>query len=205
MKREQLIYALCAGVDDKTVHLSKNDVPMICHVPQVAPFAYLHVLHAGIDIQAIYAYEREEGVRFPSEVVGYLQEFNGLSLFSGALHLNGLRRGMIKREIGVRLPFDMRDDNQVGSVRDAHDHDFVIGGYKYDGSLLFLEGDNQQVLRRRADKRVVLNRWSDVSSMLEMEVERLSRLFGRDGYALDPDVPTTPVVAEAVLTINQSR
>ena len=69
---------------------------------------------------------------------------------------------------------------------------FFIGGYVWDGSLIYMTPDQRVHFCRRHDSQSLIS-WDSLHSMLISEIERLYTLFDSTGLQIDPSKPTTPV------------
>jgi hypothetical protein len=124
----------------------------------------------------------------------FLKTTNGLTLFSGALDLEGLRRDYSRR-VAIREPFDLGDPNLRERPRAAEPSWFIFGFYDADGSRAYFDPEGGHIYRSNRDMtRPRLNRWSNFDEFLAREVGRLAALFDDRGRPLEPSRPTAPEV-----------
>lgn len=166
-------------------------VELIGHIPHVAPEAYLHVLFPGIREGQINAIEHEIGRPLPAVYREFLSRFNGAWFYAYSLALNGLRFNYEREGDEAWQPFDMRVPNTFERPKSLEDDDVVFGGYRDDGSLLYIKASNGQVRRcaRRSGK--VFNTWDSFGEYLRGELKRLSALFDKGGHFISKTVRTT--------------
>jgi len=171
---------------------SENGAHMYGHVPHVAPEAWFHIVYPGLDDREIA--DIEGGLRRPIPL-GYrqlLRVTNGLTLFSGALDLEGRRRDYSRR-VSIRLPFDLADPNTHERPRAADPSWFIFGFYQSDGSRAWIDPRDGDVYRGNRDlTHPYLNQWPSLDDFLIAEVTRLSSHFDGFGRRLNPTRPTTP-------------
>lgn len=162
------------------------------HVPHVAPEAWFHQVFPPLSEADVVQLEREILRRaIPPAYRAFLTGCsNGLRLFSGSLSLYGLRRNYIRTGDAVWQPFAIETPNLYERPRDASNSCFFIGGYNWDGSRLYIEGE--EVFRCSRRSAEPLDRWEGFWDMLLRETERLSMLFDENGRERDSSVPTTP-------------
>lgn len=169
----------------------ENGTQLIGHVPHVAPEAWLHLVFAPLTDTEIRELEEKILKRaIPAVYKEFLTLSNGLSLFSGSLSLDGFRKNYIRTGDAVWQPFALETPNIYERPRDARDSCFFIGGYKRDGSMLFLE--NERAFRCARNSVTPLNEWKDFWEMLVSETARLCTLFDDRGRKIDPKGSTTP-------------
>ncbi len=172
-----------------------NGTELIGHVPHVAPQAWLHIIFAPLDHMQIQQVERDIGRKLPMEFREFLQKSNGLSLFSGALSLYGWRSNFNRSEDQAWQPFSIRTPNVSERPSDAHDSLVFIGGYRADGSRLYIDPRDSLVHRCSRDSAKPLTTWQDFDTMLASEVERLAAMFDQTGKKVDPRLSTAPADA----------
>lgn len=162
------------------------------HVPHVAREAWLHAVFPGLQTDQLKRLERKLRRPLPEEVEQFLRVANGLSLFSGALSLYGLRRDYTRNTESAWQPFDLEVPNVDERPHDAEVTHFFVGGYRADGSRLFVDPTDGMVYRRQRENARILNRWRGMADLLESEVVRLGWHFDSSGRRIDKAVPTTP-------------
>lgn len=174
----------------------KNGARLIGHVPSVAPDAWLHCIYAPLKIQSIKEIENRLDISLPISLVILYSFTNGMNLFSDSISIWGARENYIRTGDAVWQPYDLADFNLHNArPKDAKRSIIFIGGYNWDGSLLYFDAkapSPEVIYRCSRDSVKPLNRWVDVWTMLEEEIDRLSNLYGKDGLEVNPDTPTIP-------------
>ena len=69
---------------------------------------------------------------------------------------------------------------------------FSLGGYGWDGSLLYLDERSEVIHRCERDDAASLNSWPEFDAMLVQEYDCLAGMFDETGRRRDPERPTTP-------------
>lgn len=169
-----------------------NGTRLIGHVPHVAPEAYFHLIFAPITMAHINELQAKIGRSLPQDIVDFLLRVNGISLFSGSIFINGWRKNYVRQGDDAWPPFDMATRNTFERPKDAEDSYVFVGGYRQDGSLLYIDKASGCVYRCTRESSEPLNRWDTFAEMLLPEAERLSHLFDSEGRKLDPAVRTVP-------------
>jgi hypothetical protein len=165
---------------------------LLGHVPHVGPDAWLHVLYARLSEADLDELAARTGRRLPEQYRQLLRETNGLSLFSGALYISGLRRSYERKGDAVWQPFAIEEANVLERPADAKPDYVFIGGYKADGSRLFMAPDRPDVFRCERDSAVPLNKWKDLPHFLVSEAKRLATHFDESGRRIDAGTSTAP-------------
>lgn len=169
----------------------KDGTVLLGHIPHVAPEAFLHVLFAPTTEKEITSLEKQLKANIPSKYQAFLlKEYNGLIVFGQSLYLNGYRKNYDRTSKNI-YPFDLLTVNKFERPSDAEETDFFIGGYDWDGSLLYMKGEGSKIFRCSRENVEPLNSWTDLDSMLSKEIRRLSGFF-KDGKKKKEDQPTTP-------------
>jgi hypothetical protein len=163
------------------------------HMPWKAPQAYLHVFFRGVSGETLNNFMLNEGMLLPPHVHDYLMQFNGGSFFQGSLSLFGITNGTVSRDPMRRQPFDIRLYNKQSRPSNAKPDEFYIGGYDWDGSLIFVRENDSKVYRRDRKSGEIKNTWISFDQFLEQELMRIRQLVNRDGTWIDPNAPTCPL------------
>ena len=168
-----------------------NGTRLYGHVPHVAPEAWLHQVYAPIVEQDVISLEERIGLPIPSELRQFFQLANGVGLFSVSLSIYGKRTSYVRTGDDAWQPFCIVTANTLERPTHAKTSQLVVGGYRADGSLLFLDLEDGKVFRTKSRSKKVLNLWKDFWTLLLEETRRLSGLFDDKGHKLS-DGPTTP-------------
>lgn len=164
---------------------------LIGYVPHVGKQAYLHVLFPALTLQEIMGLEAELGMVMPSSFKEFLQEHNGLILFQGSLAILGWRTSY-RRDPENRQPFSVVTENLRQRPVGAAPDEFFIGGYDWDGSRLFMKGEDGRVFFRSRDNPRILTEWPSIEDMLRVEIARLATHYDGLGREIDATCSTLP-------------
>lgn len=165
---------------------------LIAKAPHIAPLAWLHCVYAPLTESQISEIEQRIG-EMPKVYKEFLKTSNGLGVFNTTLSLYGLR-GNYRRQIqDVWQPFDIIIPNTLEKPANAKESVFIIGGYDWDGSYLYIDKRSGKVHLCDRDDAKSLYEWDDFEEMLSSEVRRLVTLFDKEGKELDSDRSTLPI------------
>ena len=164
---------------------------LIKNIPKVAPEAYLHQVFSPLNIEEIDLLEQAVGAGIPEDYKVFLQQANGLSLFSNSIALHGYKKSY-SRTTSVREPFSLASLNENDRPFDSPIECFFIGSYRSDGSLLYLTRKDNRIHRCTRDSIRPIDEWKNLQECLLSEYERIGRLFTPDGYKKQPNTPTHP-------------
>ena len=131
----------------------------------------------------------------PASYAQFLIEYsNGLNVLTNTLCLFGYRYNYIRDMDHIWQPYSIIEVNKYKYERplNAEKDMFFIGGYVWDGSLIYMTPDQRVHFCRRHDSQSLIS-WDSLHSMLISEIERLYTLFDSTGLQIDPSKPTTPV------------
>ena len=152
-----------------------------CHVPKVAPYAYLHTIFnpAPQDILRPVVDELE----IPSPWVYFLEIQNGAWLFSGALRLDGAvdpHRLHSRQNRYAQVPYSLtRSDRE--SVMKLLPEWLAIGDYGFDGSRILMNRENARIQVVDPIGTNALATWSNIQAFLTAELRRIGILFSPAG------------------------
>ena len=163
------------------------------HIPQLAPEAYNIYTFAPLTEERLALLERALNREVPKQYKIFLTLFsNGMHIFHRCLSLDGLQ-GSINRDLGIQGPFDLSDTNVYERPKNADSNCFFLGGYSYDGSLLYIKDDVSTVYYCARRDATPLKEWNSFSEMLIEEIQRLKSLHGVDGMLQVPREETLPI------------
>ena len=171
----------------------KNGAEQICHVPHVAPAAWLHLIYAGLSNKQIKLMEKDLNQKLPKDVNSFLIKANGINIFSDSLSIFGYRSSFSRIGDEAIQPYDLSSENQ--DMRSYKPASWLgIGGYSWDGSTVFydLSASQTEVFRCERYSTIKVNRWESIIDWLMSETKRLSGLFDSTGKKIDKSIPTTP-------------
>lgn len=156
----------------------KNRVKLIGNISQVGPEAYFHIIFPELNNAEIAKIENTLGTELPVQYVEFLRKANGAILFGGNFSLYGLRTSFVREGEESYQPFSIETPNIKERPKDALSDWIIIGGYRQDGSRLYIDKNSGMVYRsERTRASHQLNSWKDFWSMLDAEVDRMSKLF----------------------------
>ena len=163
------------------------------HIPQIAPEAYNIYTFAPLTEERLALLERALNREVPKQYKIFLTLFsNGMHIFHRCLSLDGLQ-GSINRDLGIQGPFDLSDTNVYERPKNADSNCFFLGGYSYDGSLLYIKDDVSTVYYCARRDATPLKEWNSFSEMLIEEIQRLKSLHGADGMLKSTRRSTLPI------------
>ena len=163
------------------------------HIPQIAPKAYNIYTFAPLTEERLALLERVLNREVPKQYKIFLTLFsNGMHIFHRCLSLDGLQ-GSINRDLGIQGPFDLSDTNVYERPKNADSNCFFLGGYSYDGSLLYIKDDVSTVYYCARRDATPLKEWNSFSEMLIEEIQRLKSLHDADGMLQVPREETLPI------------
>ena len=163
------------------------------HIPLIGPEAYNIYTFAPLTEERLALLERVLNREVPKQYKIFLTLFsNGMHIFHRCLSLDGLQ-GSINRDLGIQGPFDLSDTNVYERPKNADSNCFFLGGYSYDGSLLYIKDDVSTVYYCARRDATPLKEWNSFSEMLIEEIQRLKSLHGTDGMLQVPREETLPI------------
>ncbi len=121
---------------------------------------------------------------------------NGLNVFVGEFSLYGLRKDLGRTIEASRQPYSPDIANIYERPKNAEKSYFFIGGYKWDGSNLYIDTKTNLVHFCDRWDATSLYKWNSFEEMLVSEIKRLVKLFGENGKITDAKLYTTPVPRE---------
>jgi|SRR6185369_4004354 len=169
-----------------------NGTRLIGHVPHVAPEAWLHEIFPPLHAHGIEAIERGIKRALPQDFKTFLEFANGLMLFSCSLSIYGFRTNYSRTGDDAIQPFDIITPNTYERPKDALPSYVFIGGYRSDGSLIYIDSDTSKVFRSARKRSIPLNEWTNLEEMLVTETIRIALLFDDRGKRIDPRESTAP-------------
>lgn len=171
---------------------------LICKVPHIAPEAWFHEIYAPpLTENEIKHIADSVNAELPGEYVEFLQEYNGINVFSDSLRIFGLRKSYKRVGDEVYQPYDLITFNDGKRSRIPNSW-FPIGNYRFDGSLIVynLTENKPDILRCDEKSLKILNKWQNLYEFLDKEIYRLTALFDEKGRMIKEDIPTIPGPSE---------
>lgn len=158
----------------------------------IAPNAWLHKIYRPLTENEIQEVENILGTNIPLSYKQLLKESNGCKFFNTTLSLDGFRRNYKRDEENIWQPFDLCITNVDERLFGASENIFFIGGYDWDGSLIYIDKISDQVKRCSVDNITPINIWQNLEIFLKEEIIRLESMFSLNGKQLNENTSTTP-------------
>ncbi|UKB82724.1 SMI1/KNR4 family protein [Chryseobacterium sp. MEBOG06] len=173
---------------------SSDGAIMIGKAPFKGPEAWLNIIYPKVKEEEIVILERELNTTIPENYKHFLMDYsNGGNFLSSTLSLDGFRRHLTRDpKANSRQPFSLVTPNLYERPENSLDNYFFIGGYQWDGSLLYIDKDTNIVHCCAVDDATSKVQWSSFEEMLLSELKRLYRLFDDKGKEIDEDASTLP-------------
>lgn len=162
-------------------------------IPHAGTNAWLHAVFAPLDISGLDLLEKHIGMPLPPTMKDLFLEANGLDLFSSSLSIDGLRKNYKRTIDEVWQPYDIRTPNVEERPPDSTLEMVFIGGYNWDGSLLYINNKTERIFRCSASSAQPLNEWKNIWTMMIAEINRLRKHFDNNGNEINSNTPTIPV------------
>ncbi len=178
-------------------HLGEKQLPdgtlLIGKAPHIAPNAWLHCIYAPLNKENIMSLQNNLSIQIPNDYKSFLEISNGIGVFNTTLSLYGLRRNYKRNIDDVWQPFNIKTTNSMERPDNADKDFFFIGGYDWDGSLLYIDSKTNETHLCTREDATPFYSWVNFEDMLKSEIKRLIKLFDKYGKELNPDESTLPV------------
>jgi hypothetical protein len=193
MKHKEKLLSLLYQFKDLGIEQTKNDVILIGKANFVGNNAWLNKIYPTLSTEDCNNLELQIKTNLPLEYKIFLTQYsNGLNVLLSTFSLYGLRKEIGRSVDGSRQPYSIITPNLFERPTNSKDSFFFIGGYNWDGSHLYIDKETNKVhFCARWDATSLLS-WNSLEDMLLSEIERIYKLFDRDGRELDENNPTTP-------------
>ena len=176
------------------IETAETGATLIGKAPHIALLAWLNKIYPTLDTDDIILLETKLKTTIPTEFKKFLMGFsNGLHILNTTFCIDGLRRNYVRTANKVWQPFDLDIPNIYERPQNAKESFFFIGGYDWDGSLLYIDKDTNVVHYCDRDNAASLFQWKSFEEMLISEITRLYTLYDENGVQLDENMPTVPV------------
>lgn len=170
-----------------------NGTKIICHVPHVAPQAWLHEIYNPLNSNDVEKLQDRLGKQLQEDYRQFLLLSNGINIFSDSLSVWGLKKSYDRRGEEAIQPYDLIAGNE--EIRGVVPNSYVLfGSYSWDGSTMAydISSNSCKVFLCAPDTYEILKEWENIWVWLNEEVNRLSLMFDEKGVMYDEDVPTIP-------------
>lgn len=151
---------------------------LIGKAPDIAPKAWLHKMFPPLNEDEINSLEELLDTSIPAQYREFLMNFsNGLKLYIDTFSLEGYRKRQDRSIESVWQPYSIVTSNKLERLQDSKDSFFYIGSYSWDGSLLYIDKENNKVYRCSNKSSIPVNSWNTLIEMLSSEIDRLDNLY----------------------------
>ncbi len=171
---------------------TRSGASLIGKAEFIAPNAWLHKTYEPLSEEELNELETKLSIEIPFPYKEFLRQTNGCKLFNTTLTVDGYQRNYHRDEESVWQPFDLILTNVDERIPEADVNIFFIGGYDWDGSLVYLDRITNRIMRCSREDIRPLNIWQNLELFLEAETERLLCLFDSKGQEIDEDISTAP-------------
>jgi hypothetical protein len=183
--------------------VGSNGTVRLGPVPQVAPLAFLHTVHAPLTADEIAQLQQELPVRIPEPYREFLRTANGLRLFVSTVAFFGLRALAPRDLSGHDWPYSLLTSNLHERPSHLEPGALVVGVHSDDGSPLVMNQSSAGVVCLAPGGRTVRETWPNIDTMIEGEVARLTSLLAPtyDGIRINSPVrklPGAPLPTDSV-------
>lgn len=172
-----------------------NGATLIGHPDYLKEHWWLMVLYPQLSDEDIELIENRVSVKLPDSYVFFLKNIsNGLTFQFGDFYLYGYITEY-HRDVEYRQPFDILVPNidERENIHNLKQDCFIIGGYSYDGSQLYIDTNNGKIYLCSNTDSTPLFSWDSFDEMLQSELTRLYDLYSEDGLCIDEDKSTLPM------------
>lgn len=172
--------------------ITGNGTILICHVPHVAPEAWLHEIYPPLTEENILKVEKALQKSFPTELKQFYTLANGINIFSDSLSIWGQRDSYERERENASLPYDIVFLNEENNCYCPKDW-IYFGSYSLDGSQMVvnLSSNKNTIFRVKNGSTEILNEWPSFSEWLSSEINRLAMFFDTKGKELNLEIPNT--------------
>ncbi len=173
----------------------KNGTILVGKAPHIAEFAWLHKLFFPLKKADIQLLEKELSTDIPKSYEQFLLTFgNGYSIFCSTFSLDGLRNMNSRSDDFIVQPFSIKISNIFERPKNSRDEYFFIGGYKLDGSKLYIDTTTGKVHYCKKTDATSLYSWNSFEDMFIAETKRIFSLFDKNGFLIGPKNATLPIL-----------
>jgi hypothetical protein len=187
------IKSLVIKFENLGIQLSENGAILIGKAPFLGEEAWLNKIYPTLTTTEINELEISLKRKLPAEFKHFLAHFsNGLNILSSTLSIYGLRKQLGRSVEASRQPYSILPPNQLEKPTNAKDSFLFIGAYNWDGSLLYIDLETNNVhccKREDATSRIC---WNSLTEVLISEINRLYQLVDEQGKEINEDLKTIP-------------
>jgi hypothetical protein len=173
---------------------SENGTILIGRAPHIAKYAWLHEIYPVLIDEDIIKLESELKTEIPSDYKSFLLKCsNGLGMFVSKFYLYGLRKELGRSIEASRQPYSIYTPNIDERPENAKESFFFIGGYRWDGSKIYIDKVTNSVHFCARWDATSLYIWNSFEEMILSETRRFTKLFNENGVIINEDLYTTPI------------
>ncbi|KEO71622.1 SMI1/KNR4 family protein [Anditalea andensis] len=193
MQNYSEIHNLVFKFENLGTHVAENGAILIGKAPFLGREAWLNKIYPSLTHEEILELETSLNQRLPVELKSLLNEFsNGLNILSSTLSIYGLRKQLGRSIEASRQPFSILTPNKLERPSDSKDSFLFIGGYNWDGSLLYIDIETSKIHCCTSESANSKFCWKTLDEMLISEIKRLYTLFDENGKELKEGTKTIP-------------
>jgi len=174
----------------------ENGAVLIGHPDYLSEHRWINEIYAPLNEHDIEVLEKECNTSIPDDYKFFLKNFaNGINVLSDCFSLDGLRKELGRTKDASRQPYALKIPNVmerflVGNTKESY---FFIGGYSFDGSLVYIDKETDKVHFCKDYDATPLYTWNSLEDMLFSEITRIYTLFTEDGRKIDENRSTLPI------------
>lgn len=176
------------------IEKSVNGTLLIGRALHIAKYAWLQSIYPVLNEQEIVKLESELNIEIPKDYKWFLLNCsNGLKIFVSKFYLYGLRKNFIRTIEASRQPYSIITTNINERPKNSKESYFFIGGYSWDGSHIYIDIKTNVVHFCANGDATSLFKWDSFEEMIVSEVNRITKLFNKNGVIINEDLFTTPI------------
>lgn len=156
-----------------------NGARLICPNPSIAPEAWLHVVFAPLNLEAIQKLKQETSIPLPEDFCQFLLCSNGVTIFGYQIDIYGVRKSYVRTGDDAWQPFDILHLNEQTMKPAGSPNTVVYFGTMDNGeSWCFFEpaSNGYRVGKTPRERFKPIQYWEDFWSWLMSETYRLASL-----------------------------
>ncbi len=175
------------------VQVTENEVFLIGKAPFLGKEAWLNKIYPTLNHDEIKELETSLKHNLPPDFRKFLNQFsNGLNILYSTLSIYGYRKTLGRTLEASRQPYSILTPNNLERPLNAKNTFVFIGGYNWDGSLLYIDTETNKVHCCSVDNADSCFNWNTFDEMLYSEINRLYSLVDNTGKELIEDRKTIP-------------
>ena len=164
------------------------------HAPAVAEQAYMVTIFSPLNKEELTNLETKLKSSIPEQYRDFLcNGSNGLILFCGYFSLYGYVKKLDRRIGAIPQPFPLDIPNLYERPANSKSSYLFIGGYRYDGSKLYIDTSTGKVHYSKRNDATSLYCWDSFDEMIESEIPRIISLFDKSGEVIGSASETLPI------------